>query len=85
MSSAWWLGHRCMLGLDGISHTTVDLLRTKQYVLNLASNDMISAVNSLARTTGTADLASAEEDGGHKYFMKMNGYSRILLREEFQY
>ena len=75
MSSAWWLGNRCMLGLGEISQTTVNLLRTKQCVLNLASDDMISAVNSLARTTGTADLASAEE--GYKYFKKMNGYQYV--------
>jgi flavin reductase (DIM6/NTAB) family NADH-FMN oxidoreductase RutF len=53
MSSAWWLSHRCMLGLAAMSQTTQNLLRTKQCVLNLATDDMINQVNLLARTTGS--------------------------------
>lgn len=77
MSSAWWLGNRCMLGLGEISHTTANLMRTKQCVLNLPSDQMKSAVNALARTTGTADLATAEPHMGYKYFKKMNGYKYV--------
>ncbi|KAK9328898.1 hypothetical protein V1520DRAFT_370867 [Lipomyces starkeyi] len=77
MSSAWWLGNRCMLGLGTISQTTVNLLRTKQCVLNLASDDMIDAVNALARTTGAKDVATAEEHTGYKYFKRMNGYKYV--------
>jgi hypothetical protein len=53
MSSAWWLGNRCMLGLGAISQTTINLLRTKQCVLNLASDNMSDAINALALTTGS--------------------------------
>lgn len=53
MSSAWWLGKRCMLGLASSSQTTINLLRTKQCVLNLPSDEMIQQVNALARTTGS--------------------------------
>lgn len=77
MSSAWWLGNRCMLGLGIISQTTVNLRRTKQCVINLPSDDMKDAVNALARTTGTAGVATAEPDTGYLYFKRMNGYSYV--------
>ncbi|KIW86981.1 uncharacterized protein Z519_12446 [Cladophialophora bantiana CBS 173.52] len=77
MSSAWWLGNRCMLGLGEISQTTVNLMRTKQCVLNLPSDDMKNPVNALARTTGTADVATAEPHTGYKYFKRMNGYEYV--------
>ena len=35
MSSAWWLGWRCMLGLGSNSKTTENLIRTGECVLNL--------------------------------------------------
>jgi flavin reductase (DIM6/NTAB) family NADH-FMN oxidoreductase RutF len=33
MSSAWWLGWSCMLGLDASSKTTENLLRDRSQVL----------------------------------------------------
>ena len=36
MSSAWWLGQSCMLGLGNSAQTTANLLRERQCVLNLA-------------------------------------------------
>jgi flavin reductase (DIM6/NTAB) family NADH-FMN oxidoreductase RutF len=77
MSSAWWLGNRCMLGLGAISQTTINLIRTKQCVLNLASDDMAAAVNALARTTGSAEILSAQPGEGYKYFKRMNGYEFV--------
>ena len=61
MSSAWWLGNRCMLGLGAISQTTINLIRTKQCVLNLASDNMAGAVNALAKTTGSNAMLTAAE------------------------
>jgi flavin reductase (DIM6/NTAB) family NADH-FMN oxidoreductase RutF len=52
MSSAWWLGWNCMLGLGAKGHTAQNLLREKECVLNLPSVDQVAAVNRLARTTG---------------------------------
>lgn len=77
MSSAWWLGNRCMLGLGSISQTTVNLLRTKQCVLNLASDDMSAAINALARTTGNKDMLTATPGDGYSYFKRMNGYKYV--------
>jgi flavin reductase (DIM6/NTAB) family NADH-FMN oxidoreductase RutF len=76
MSSAWWLGNRCILGLGAISQTTINLLRTKQCVLNLASDRMADAVNALARTTGSKEVLTAEPGEGYKYFKRINGYVR---------
>jgi flavin reductase (DIM6/NTAB) family NADH-FMN oxidoreductase RutF len=53
MSSAWWLGWNCMLGLGAKGHTALNLQRERECVLNLASVDMVDIVNRLARTTGS--------------------------------
>ena len=60
MSSVFWLGNRCMLGLEHDSQTTINLRRTGQCVLNLPSDDMVGAVNALARTTGTLIVSDVE-------------------------
>jgi flavin reductase (DIM6/NTAB) family NADH-FMN oxidoreductase RutF len=53
MSSAWWLGHNCMLGLQAESCTTQNLLRTGECVLNLADDSMAANINPIAKTTGS--------------------------------
>jgi flavin reductase (DIM6/NTAB) family NADH-FMN oxidoreductase RutF len=53
MSSAWWLGHSCMLGFGARSQTPGNIQRTGECVLNLPSVNQAAAVNRLARTTGT--------------------------------
>jgi flavin reductase (DIM6/NTAB) family NADH-FMN oxidoreductase RutF len=53
MSSAWWLGWNCMLGLGAKGHTAQNLLRERECVLNLPSIENVQAVNRLARTTGS--------------------------------
>lgn len=67
MSSAWWLVNRCMLGLEYNSQGTINLLRTKQCVLNLPSDDMVPAVNAMARTTGTVELPAMKTHLGYRY------------------
>lgn len=53
ISSAFWLAHRCVIGVSSSSKCTENVLRTKQIILNLPSEDLVSNVNKLARTTGT--------------------------------
>ncbi|KAL1863972.1 hypothetical protein Daus18300_007937 [Diaporthe australafricana] len=67
ISSAFWLGNRCMLGLENNSQTTINLLRTKQCVLNLPSDDMVAPVNALARTTGTKVVPDIKVTLGYRY------------------
>lgn len=52
MSSAWWLGWGCMLGLTETAHTVANLRRTADCVLNLPSVAQAGAVDQIARTTG---------------------------------
>ncbi len=67
MSSAWWLGWRCMLGLQTASQTPQNMLRTGQCVLNLASPQQADAVNKLARLTGTEVIPELKQQLGYAY------------------
>ncbi|KAF8857872.1 hypothetical protein BDZ45DRAFT_714705 [Acephala macrosclerotiorum] len=67
VSSAWWLGHRCMLGLDASSKTTINLQRTKQCVLNVASDSMGDHINALAKTTGVGPVSASKKSRGYRH------------------
>ena len=67
MSSAWWLGWRCMLGLQTASKTPQNMIRTGQCVLNLASPKQADAVNKLARLTGTESIPALKQRLGYSY------------------
>ncbi len=67
MSSAWWLGQRCVLGLAAVSKTTRNLLRTRECVLNLPSHDMAKQVNRIARTTGSDPVPAGKASRGYRY------------------
>lgn len=56
-----------MLGLAGLSHTTQNLLRTKQCVLNLASEEMASHLNLIARTTGSNPVPEWKVSAGYSF------------------
>ena len=45
MSSAWWVGWRCMLGLARNSKTTENMIRSGECVLNLPSAALVGAVD----------------------------------------
>ena len=53
ISSVFWLGYRCIIGISAVSKTTENILRSKECVLNLPSVDEAKFVNSLALTTGS--------------------------------
>ncbi|KAH7151536.1 hypothetical protein DER46DRAFT_650585 [Fusarium sp. MPI-SDFR-AT-0072] len=67
ISSVWWLGHRCLLGLASGSQTTLNLFRTKHCVINLPSNDMAHYINPIAKTTGTPTVPPGKKDRGYKH------------------
>lgn len=56
-----------MLGLAAGSQTTLNLQRTHECVLNLASDDMVAAVNRLAKTTGRPDMSAFKHATGYSY------------------
>ncbi|HKA73311.1 MAG TPA: flavin reductase family protein [Xanthobacteraceae bacterium] len=67
MSSAWWLGRHCMLGLAAVSQTPQNLIRTRECVLNLPSDTMVAAVNRLARTTGSDPVPEIKVRRGYRH------------------
>ena len=67
MSSAFWLGWRCMLGLAAFSRTTENLRRTRQCVLNLASDSLVGAVDRLALTTGSHPAPAYKVARGYRH------------------
>jgi flavin reductase (DIM6/NTAB) family NADH-FMN oxidoreductase RutF len=67
MSSAWWLGHRCMLGLAANSRTTDNLQRTGECVLNLPSASLVDNVDRIARTTGSNPIPDGKRRRGYRH------------------
>src|SRR4051794_7242176 len=67
MSSAWWLGHRCMLGLAVASRTTENLRRSGECVLNLPSADLVDNVDRIARTTGSDPVPDGKRRRGYRH------------------
>ncbi|MEK6312856.1 MULTISPECIES: flavin reductase family protein [Burkholderia] len=67
MSSVFWLGWRCFLGLQGSSKTTENLRRTRQLVVNLPSPELVGAVDRLARTTGSNPVPQDKLERGYRH------------------
>lgn len=67
MSSAWWLGWSCMLGLDASSKTTANLRRTGECVLNLPSSDGAESVDRLAMLTGSNPVPLHKKMLGYRH------------------
>src|SRR5215218_8950019 len=67
MSSVFWLGWRCMIGLSAFSKTTENILTTGQCVLNLPSVYQAGAVNCLALTTGSNPVPEGKQKKGYRY------------------
>ena len=67
MSSAFWLGWRCVIGLATSSKTTQNILRTGECVLNLPSANEAGAVNRLALTTGSDPVPASKLSRGYHH------------------
>src|SRR4051794_9314556 len=67
MSSVWWLGWSCMLGLGQMSQTSDNLIRTRECVINLPSQDLVSHVDRLAMTTGKDPVPEKKRDWGYRF------------------
>lgn len=67
MSSAWWLGMSCMLGLSQRSKTAENLARERSCVLNLPSAAMVDAVDRLALTTGKDPVPEYKAAMGYRH------------------
>ncbi len=67
MSSAFWLGWRCIIGLGSASQTSVNLIRTRQCVLNLPSVSQVNIVDRLALTTARNPVPEAKQKKGYQF------------------
>ncbi|MEV7027023.1 flavin reductase family protein [Kitasatospora sp. NPDC093558] len=67
MSSAWWLGQSCLLGLGNSAQTSANLLREGECVLNLPSSAMVDAVDRLALLTGNPVIPAYRREQGYRY------------------
>ncbi len=67
ISSAWWLGWSCMLGLGSMGQTSDNLIRTRECVINLPSQDQVTQVDRLALTTGKNPVPEKKVNWGYRY------------------
>jgi len=67
ISSIFWLGWRCVIGISAFSKTTENIIRNGECVLNLPSVHEVSAVNRLALTTGSNPVPEGKKRKGYRY------------------
>jgi len=67
MSSAFWLGWRCLLGFEAVSKTPQNLIRTGECVLNLPSVAQVDAVNRLAYLTGSNPVPAGKSKRNYRF------------------
>jgi flavin reductase (DIM6/NTAB) family NADH-FMN oxidoreductase RutF len=67
MSSAFWLGWRCVLGLAATSKTPQNMIRTGECVLNLPSAALAGMVDRLALTTGSDPVPEGKVRRGYRH------------------
>lgn len=67
MSSAWWLGWSCMLGLGTMGKTAENLIRTRECVINLPSAQQVTHVDRLALTTGRDPVPEKKQSWGYRH------------------
>jgi flavin reductase (DIM6/NTAB) family NADH-FMN oxidoreductase RutF len=79
MSSAWWLGWGCMLGLNASSKTTENLIRTGECVLNLPAASLVNAVDRIALTTGSNPVPDNKQAMGFQYVRDKFGAAGLTV------
>src|ERR1700761_514335 len=67
ISSIFWLGWRCIIGISALSKTTENLIRTGEAVFNLPSVAQVNGVNKLAKTTGTNPVPAGKIQKGYHH------------------
>ncbi|MFD4992253.1 flavin reductase family protein [Cellulosimicrobium cellulans] len=67
MSSVFWLGRTAVLGLGARSQTALNLVATREVVVNLPSTAEVDAVDRLALTTGRDPVPERKASVGYRY------------------
>jgi flavin reductase (DIM6/NTAB) family NADH-FMN oxidoreductase RutF len=81
MSSIFWLGWRCVIGLAASSKTTQNLMLNRQCVINLPSVNEAAAVNRLAKTTGSNPVPAGKLQKGYRYEEDKFGIAGFIRAE----
>jgi flavin reductase (DIM6/NTAB) family NADH-FMN oxidoreductase RutF len=84
MSSAWWLGWSVMLGLGQMGQTSDNLIRTRECVINLPSDEQVSMVDRLALTTGKDPVPEKKLSWGYRYEGDKFGVSGFTAMQSMQ-
>lgn len=77
MSSAFWLGWRCLLGLGASSQTAANLRRDPQCVINLPDAGLVDAVDRLALTTGAPNVPPHKAARGYRHVADKFGHAGL--------
>jgi flavin reductase (DIM6/NTAB) family NADH-FMN oxidoreductase RutF len=80
MSSAWCLGWSCILGLGSMGKTSDNLIRTRECVINLPSEEQVTHVDRLALTTGKNPVPEKKVSWGYRYEPDKFGVSGLTPR-----
>jgi flavin reductase (DIM6/NTAB) family NADH-FMN oxidoreductase RutF len=67
ISSIFWLGWRCVIGLGSLNKTTENLIRMRQCVINLPSVNEVAAVDKLALKTGSDPVPPGKQRRGYQF------------------
>jgi len=67
ISSVFWLGWRCIIGMSAFSKTTENIRRTGECVLNLPSDKQAGHVDLLALTTGSDPIPEGKRQKGYRH------------------
>jgi flavin reductase (DIM6/NTAB) family NADH-FMN oxidoreductase RutF len=67
MSSVFWLGQTALLGMGARSLTAQNLLATGECVINLPTADLVTAVDTLALTTGRSPVPANKALVGYRH------------------
>src|SRR5687768_10657380 len=67
ISSVFWLGYRCVIGIGLHSKTAENLVRSGECVINLPSENMVAAVDRLAMTTGRDPVPAGKTAKGYRF------------------
>lgn len=80
MSSAWWLGDSCVLGMGALSQTTANLLREGECVVNLVPSSLVDAVDRIALLTGTPVVPPHKRARGYRSERDKFGAARLTAQ-----
>ena len=77
ISSIFWLGWRCIIGISAASKSTHNIIRNKSCTLNLPSVNEASAVNRLALTTGSNPVPNGKKIKGYHHVKDKFGMANL--------